>query len=154
MAETKKHAGGRPTKYKKEYAEYAKKLGRHGLIDTDYAELFGVAIQTIYTWKKNHPEFLEALNAGKQEADSKVEKALFELATGYEYDAEKPMIVSDGKDVGSHIEVANYREKIAPNATAIIYWLKNRQPEKWRDKQEIEHSGEVHLSFDKDDERL
>lgn len=32
---------------------------------------------------------------------------------------------------------------VAPDVTAQIFWLKNRKPEVWRDKQSIEHSGGV-----------
>lgn len=153
MSDTK-HPGGRPTKYKPELCIAAKALARLGLIDTEIAAELGIAESTFYGWKEKYPEFTEAIKAGKDEPDDKVERALFELATGYEFDAEKPMVVSDGKDTGAHVEIAQYREKIAPNATAIIFWLKNRRPKSWRDKQEIEHSGAVNLIIDDDDAKL
>lgn len=39
-------------------------------------------------------------------------------------------------------------KEIAPDVTAQIFWLKNRRPDKWRDKQEIEHSGTMHNQVD------
>ena len=34
-----------------------------------------------------------------------------------------------------------YIKHYAPDTTAIIYWLKNRQPQNWRDTREIEMTG-------------
>ena len=40
----------------------------------------------------------------------------------------------------------------APDTTAQIFWLKNRKPQEWRDKQETEISG--HIRTDKLDSIL
>lgn len=154
MEKKRKHAGGRPTRYNKRYAAEAKFLAQFGLTDKDFAEFFGVTFQTINNWKKAHPEFFDSLKAGKEQADAKVEKSLYELATGYKHRVEKPLVVSDGRDFGSHVEYAKYVEQLPPNATAIIFWLKNRKPQEWRDKQEIEHTGNIILSTDADDANL
>jgi len=34
-------------------------------------------------------------------------------------------------------------KEVVPDTTAQIFWLKNRKPDVWRDKQQVEHSGEV-----------
>lgn len=141
-------AGGRPTKYKKEYSEQAGELCRMGAIDEDLARFFKVSKQTINTWKQKHPEFLDSLNQAKSEADARVERALYETATGYRHIVKKPMVVSDGQGAGSHVEVVEYEERIAPNTTSMIFWLKNRRPAQWRDKQEVEHSGSVQIVDD------
>jgi len=36
-----------------------------------------------------------------------------------------------------------YKKALAGDTTAMIFWLKNRQPEKWREKSEGNHSGAV-----------
>jgi len=73
-------AGGRPTKYKKEYAEQARKLcGNFGATDKKLAEFFGVSEQTVNAWKKAQPEFLESLKA-KDVADDAVENSLYNTA--------------------------------------------------------------------------
>lgn len=97
---------GRPSKYKKEYAEQAYDLSLLGLVDKELATFFGVSEQTLNAWKKAHPEFLESLKKGKEPADGKVARKL-------------------------------YTEALAGNVTAMIFWLKNRQPAKWRDKPEV-----------------
>lgn len=151
--ETKKHAGGRPPKYKPEILLAVEFMARHGLTDVEMSKRIGVSEVTFNSWKKKYPEFLKSLKAGKEEADERVEKALFQLAIGYEYDAEKPVTVGEGKGF-SRIEIAKYREKTPPNPTACIFWLKNRRKDKWRDKQEIEHSGNISITIDSDDASL
>ena len=37
--------------------------------------------------------------------------------------------------------IIKYEEELAPDVTAIKYWLGNRQPEKWRDRSSKEISG-------------
>lgn len=142
MAEkSKKNKGGRPTRFSSKVGEISAKLCRMGATDELLAEVFGVTPQTIGNWKNKHPEFFETIKKAKNEADAKVERSLFELACGFDYTAQKPMTLSDGKDLGSHIELVDYREHVIQNPTAIIFWLKNRQPEKWRDKQINELTG-------------
>jgi hypothetical protein len=85
-------------------------------------------LRTINTWKVRHVDFLQALKAGKTEADDRVERALYHRAVGYSHEVEKPMVVD--KDV----RIVTYTERMPPDTTACIFWLKNRNPEEWRDK--------------------
>ena len=117
-----------------------------GATDAEIAEKLGISVRTIQLWRKDNEELFRPLKAAKDEADEKVERSLYQLATGYEYDAEKPLVVSIGNGK-SAVEIAKYREKVPPNTTAMIFWLKNRQPAKWRDKQEVEHSGEIGVTI-------
>lgn len=135
--ENKKHAGGRPSKYRAEYCLAAEAFARLGWTDVQIAEKIGVTESTLSKWKIDHPEFSEALKRGKEDPDDRVEGSLFEMANGYTYETEKALVVSDGKDVGSHVEIVKVKETIPPNTTAIIFWLKNRRSAKWRDRQEI-----------------
>lgn len=149
----KKHAGGRPSKYDPKMLLAVEFMARHGLTDLEMSGRLGVSEVTFNAWKKAYPEFLKALKVGKEDADDQVEKSLFQLAKGYEFDAEKPMTVGEGKGF-SHIEIAKYHEKTPPNPTACIFWLKNRRPDKWRDKQEIGLTGNINLTIDSDDADL
>lgn len=128
---------GRPTDYRQEYAEQAKKLCLLGATDQEIADFFEVSVRTVYRWKANHDDFCQALKAGKEVADERVERSLFQKATGYEQDAVKIFMPA-----GAAAPVyADYREKIAPDTTACIFWLKNRRPDLWRDKIQQELSG-------------
>lgn len=123
---------GRKSGYKPEYAPIAKKMCELGATDMEIADAFRVSVRTIYGWKHLHEDFLSALNAGKDKADERVVNSLFMRAVGYEQDAVKIFMPANAKEP----VYAEYREKIAPDTTAAIFWLKNRQPDAWRDKQE------------------
>lgn len=123
----------RPSQYKPSYAKQAAKLCKLGAIDADLADFFEVTTRTIERWQAQYPEFCRAIKTSKEEADSRVERSLYQKAVGYEYDAVKIMQYE-----GSPV-IVPYREKIAPDTAACIFWLKNRQKDKWRDKQEHEH---------------
>lgn len=122
----------RPTNYRKEYAEQARKLCLLGYIDKQLADFFNVSEQTINTWKNKHPEFLESIKRGKDIADAEVVDSLFKRAKGYTY-RKVEIKVSGGKTTKTIVE-----EERPPDPTSIIFLLKNRQPKYWRDKQTIE----------------
>lgn len=134
MSENK---GGRPSKYRKEFAAQALKLCRLGATDAELADFFEIALSGLNRWKHEHPEFRDALKAGKDVADAEVADKLFRRATGYEHEAVK--IVADAKTGAQH--VVPYTERYPPDTTACIFWLKNRQRAKWRDKQDHEVAG-------------
>jgi hypothetical protein len=121
-------AVGRPSKFKPEYVEQARKLTQLGATDREVAEFFNVSEQTLNTWKHVHPEFLESLKLGKETADRRVEQSLYRRAVGYSYDAEKIFPYK-----GAAVRVP-YVEHIPPDTTACIFWLKNRQRDLWRDR--------------------
>lgn len=108
-----------------------------GATDRDLAEAFAVAESTISLWKLRHREFSEALKAGKERADANVAKSLYRRALGYEHEAVK--IVADAK-TGDQL-IIPYIERYPPDTTACIFWLKNRRPADWRDKQDHEVTG-------------
>jgi hypothetical protein len=121
---------GRPTDYKEEYNAQAEKLCKLGATDKELADFFEVVESTINEWKLKHPEFSESIKAGKILADSEVAEKLFKRATGYSHE-DVDIKVIDGQIVTTDL-VKHY----PPDTTAAIFWLKNRQKEKWRDKTE------------------
>lgn len=131
--------GGRPTEYAEEYAEIVYKLCLLGATDVEIADIFGVSETTVNEWKKKHEEFYFALKKGKLIADSEVASRLHQRALGYEHKDEeiKTLSMQGGGSVIERVEVMKY---YPPDPTSAIFWLKNRQPAKWRDKQEIDHT--------------
>lgn len=127
--------GGRPTSYKKEYAEQAKKLCLLGATDAQLADFFEVAISTVALWKVKHKEFSDAIKVPKSEADERVEQSLYRRAMGYEHDE------VDIKVVAGQIIETPIRKYYPPDTAAMIFWLKNRKKEEWRDKIEHEVGG-------------
>jgi len=123
-------AGGRPTRYRKEFAEQARKLCFLGFTDVQLADFFEVTEKTINNWKQRHPEFLQSLKSGKAIADGDVVESLFQRACGYEHEEDK-IFQYEGRPV-----IVPTVKKYAPDPVSMIFWLKNRQPELWRDKVE------------------
>lgn len=132
-------AGGRPSKFKPEFVEQARKHCQLGATDRQLADLFEVSEATLNNWKLEFPEFLESLNIGKEAADELVKKSLYHRARGYSHDAVKILMTKDGD-----VYREEYVEHYPPDTTACIFWLKNRDPENWRDKTET--SVEVTMS--------
>lgn len=117
---------------------------RDGLIEEQIVKNMGISRSTLNDWKKKYPDILNTLKKGKEVADRNVENALYESAIGKKYKVKKPIKVKevqyrDGKRVKEveHIEYAEEEMVIPPNTTAQIFWLKNRKPDVWRDKQDV-----------------
>jgi transposase-like protein len=123
---------GRPTLYQPEFAAKARELCEQGATDQELADFFEVSARTLYRWKNSHPDFCQALKASKEPADERVERSLFERATGYERDE------MDIRVVGGKIVQTTVRKFYPPDTTAAIFWLKNRRPDLWRDKTDVE----------------
>ena len=125
---------GRPSSFKPEFVAQAKKLAELGATDKEMASFFEVTLSTLYLWKNTHPEFSESLKIGKEVADSRVERSLYQKAIGYEQDDVK-IFMPAGADEPVY---APFIAKVAPDTTAAIFWLKNRKPAQWREKTEVE----------------
>ncbi len=130
-----KNKGGRPSKYREEFAEQARKLCLLGATDAEMADFFGVAVSTLNAWKKEQPGFFQSITRGKMLADAEVAEKLYQRAMGYSHKATK-MFQSSGTILSEE-----YTEHYPPDTQAASLWLRNRQPRKWRDKQEVEHAG-------------
>lgn len=137
MSGKEKNKGGRPSRYKAEYVEQAYRLCLLGATDAEMADFFRVTEQTLNNWKKSHPEFFESITRGKLLADAEVAEKLYQRAKGYSHEAVK-IFNHQGVEM-----IVPYVEHYPPDTQAASLWLRNRQPAKWRDKQDIEHSGEV-----------
>ena len=133
---------GRPSSYDPVYATQAEKLCLLGATDQEIADFFEVDVRTVYRWKHDHDDFCQALKGGKEIADERVARSLYQRAIGYEQDEVKIFMPAGAAEP----VYAPYRAKIAPDTTAAIFWLKNRRSGDWRDKQEIEQTHH----FDKD----
>lgn len=112
----------------KPYLDEIQGWAMSGLTDEQIADNLGIAASTIYEYKKKYPEFSEALKKGKDIADAQVVNALFKTATGFTY--YEDIATATG-------EVVQAQRYAKPNTTAQIFWLKNRQPDIWRDKTEV-----------------
>ena len=140
------NAFGRPTEYSTTCNEQVKKLCLLGAIDTQIADFFNVCAATIDTWKKEHPDFLGAIEEGKKVADNQVVKSLYKRANGY--------VAIDTKFATFEGEISDEREydkHYPPDTNACMFWLKNRDRDNWREKQDINHSGDLTITVEDTD---
>lgn len=114
---------------------------REGMIDKDIARKIGISHTTFYDWRNKNPEFAEALKKGKAPVDFAVENQLLKSALGYKETIKVPIKIRTRKQLKDkgmieeeHIEYVDKEIYIPPVPVCQIFWLKNRQKDKWKDK--------------------
>lgn len=109
---------------------------RDGLTDEQIATKMGICRDTLIQWKKKYPDISDTLKKGKDVVDIQVENALLKRALGYEYEE-----ISEKYEMGVLVEKKVTKKQVVPDTTAQIFWLKNRKPDEWRDKREVDVEG-------------
>lgn len=132
---------------------------RDGLTDEQIAVKCGITPSTLYAWKNRFPEFSEALKKGKEVVDIEVENALLKKSTGFKVVEQqvvmtKTVTYEDGKRVKevSEPKIVEVERYYPPETAAQIFWLKNRRPDIWRDKQQVEADVDTELHIELSDE--
>ncbi len=117
---------------------------RDGLTDEQIAHNIGVRRETLYDWMKKYPNISNTLKRGKEIVDVQVENALLKRALGYSY-TETTSEREFDPNTGQYqmVVTKTVTKHVVPDTTAQIFWLKNRRPDVWRDKQNVELSGKV-----------
>jgi hypothetical protein len=133
-----KRGRGRPTTFNSRIATTIAILAEEGKTDEEIAKRIGVNVHTLKNWKGEYADLVTALKDARSVADGLVEATLFQRACGYSAPAVK--VFYDSK-LGQVIE-HNYIEHYPPDTVAAIFWLKNRQPKKWRDAHRLEVGGQ------------
>jgi len=123
---------GQPTKFNEEMQRQSLLLAIKGFTDKEIAQVLGITEQTLNNWKKAQPKFFESLKIAKEDADRKVERSLYERACGYEHPEDKIF-----NNAGKALIVCTVKH-YPPDPTSMIFWLKNRQPKKYSDRQELD----------------
>ncbi len=113
-------------------------LCEKGLTDKELAKVFGVSTVTLNSYKKDE-QFLNTIKKGKDFADHEVEASLFKKACGFVREINRSAYNPKTDKLTEWVEELYH----APDTTACIFWLKNRQPKKWRDKQQIDFGDKV-----------
>lgn len=136
----------RPTSYNPdEHPRLAREYAAQCKPKAELARDLGVDRATVFRWIKDYPAFRVAFILGRKDRDLAIERALFESAKGYQHPETRFLVVSDGEDVGSHVEKMEVTVHHPPNVQAIRMWLTNRKPKRWQDKQKVEHEGRLTL---------
>lgn len=128
---------------------------RDGLTNEQIAHNIGISRETLNQWKKKYSDISDTLKKGKEVVDIEVENSLLKRALGYSYKETTSELVIDKNTGESHMEVTKVVEKeVIPDTTAQIFWLKNRRPDKWRDKQDVQVSGALEMEKTKLDDLI
>ena len=116
---------------------------RDGLSLAQIAHNVGVADSTFRRWKEENEALSAAIKRGNAPVDLEVENAMLKSALGHKETVRKAIKVKtekqkvgEGKIVEEHIEYVDEEVYIPPQVVAQIFWLKNRRPDKWKDKVE------------------
>ena len=114
---------------------------RDGLTDAQIAHNIGIGYSTFKEWLNKFPALMATLKKGKAPVDIEVENTLLKTALGYTVTVKEPVKVKIekmkpgiGKVVEERVEMVEREIHVPPNITAQIFWLKNRRPDRWRDK--------------------
>jgi len=162
---------GRPTKYQDNFPEIAEKyIASCGATMEELAKFLDVNPDTLYAWKDEHPAFSESIQKGRDAYDCvHIERSLKERAMGFEYDEVKEesvvlkgvdyIEVSESEEVGTNkagepvykqvkklrkgIKRSVTHKKVAPSDIALMFWLQNRDPERWKNVQKQYVSGNI-----------
>lgn len=135
------------SKYDEKFPLLAEDYARQGMIDTEIAKKLGIGERTFYEYQDKYPQFSQAIKKGKAPVDVEVENALLKRAKGYEYEEihteYRPKGKTDEKAKPSLIK--RIIKQVVPDVTAQIFWLKNRRPKLWKDKHDLDVSGNVNI---------
>jgi transposase-like protein len=119
--------------------------GEHTIADV--CKQVGISEETFYSWKREKPEFSEALKkVEEQRLEAYRRMALSGLAKTldvYEYEEVTTEYADDGKGKPKVKSRKVTKKKVMPNVAAIIYTLNNRDPHNWQQRKHVELSGQV-----------
>lgn len=123
------------------YDRLAWSLAVKGFTNEEIAEVMGISVRTLTRWRDKYPSFGKRLYEGRNLASSQVEESLFKKATGFTVTEEETVIKFDNDGNRLPVNVKSKKRYIAPDTSSIIFWLKNRESEYWKDKVEVEETG-------------
>lgn len=127
------------SKYKKNFPARAGKYARDGLTDIEICKKLGVGKTAYHRYQKEHKNFRDSIERGKIPVNVRVEKALLKRALGYPVvERTTEYIKPKGKGRPVKVSMKKVEKGLAPDVTAQKFFLANRDPERWREKKELE----------------
>jgi len=124
---------GAPTKYNGELMpQFAKFMCQRGATMAELAQAFNIANCTLYDWINRYPELHDAVQVGVDVFNPRVERALAERAIGFFVTLREAHTDEKGRTVPAQ------RQYFPPDPTSMIFFLKNRMKEKYRDVHKVD----------------
>lgn len=119
------------------------KWARCGATDSEIAKRLGISRSTFAVYKKEHSDISDTLKRTKEVVDAQVENALLRRALGYSYrETTKELRVNGETGKAELVETKVVEKHMTPDVLALIYWLKNRDPKRWRDAPTVSDGAE------------
>jgi hypothetical protein len=128
---------GPKVKFSDEQIKATEMLAKLGATNAQLSTYFNVDISTIVRWIQKYKIFRDARKRGGMDADMKVVDALFQRATGYDYDEQEL------KFINNQWTTVQVRKHVPPDAKLIVFWLSKRQREQWAITKQVEVGGTV-----------
>jgi len=145
MKKKKRNKGGRPTEYNKAICQVAGTLAEFGASDRQVYTKLKISQRTFYTWKKEHPEFGEAIASGRQRFDNgEIERSLIQQAKPHDEVTVYHELKGRGKE-RKMLMVGKKTKQAVVNVPAAERVLKANMPEKYGDK--LEHRGGIQVNI-------
>jgi hypothetical protein len=132
---------GYPSGYRRGFAKIAYHLALLGANNTKIAEVLSIDCSTITDWNARIPEFKEAMDRGRAQADGRVAESLYKRARGFSHPDTHISSIKDRVTGEIHTVVTPFTKHYPPDTLACIFWLKNRVKETWHDAKRTEHTG-------------
>jgi hypothetical protein len=121
-------------KFDPEYTELIRRMAQEfGATMSQISAVLGVSPRTVQAWCQKHDEFKDTIDQARAVADSRVEKSMYQRAIGYEHEAEKIFCNKDGQ-----VTRVPYIERYPPDNASMIFWMKNRRKDEWKECREVE----------------
>lgn len=132
---------GKKAVFKERYIKIASDAAHEGWTINMIASKLKIKKSTLYKWMQAHEDLRDAINEGRDYFDSRVaESSLLKRVKGFTY-TEKQLVKETSAEGEVRNKIINTKKKVLPDVTAIIFWLKNRQGDRWKDKHDIEVQG-------------
>ena len=112
-------------------------IARLGFTNPQIADFFHISRASINNYYKKDKNFLDAIKRGKETPDDEIEKSLFHRAHGYS--CPETIVFNYKGEIVTHEVIKHY----PPDTASMIFWLKNRRPDRWRDVIDNRHSGTI-----------
>jgi len=139
--------------FHQELVDEVAKLAEAGCTDSEICQRINVSISTLWTWRKLHPDFAEAFKMAKTLPDDRVEGTLYRVALGYDYTEQQAIKVKTGEHT-EEVQVVDVVKHQPPSEPSLRFWLKNRRPEQWRERNDVNLSGGVDVNVKADPKAL
>ena len=130
---------GRKPKFKPGFCKIIEEMMQDGATDIQIAKTLRIGVSTFYEYLQEYPEFMEARKRGEKIIIEKVKGALVQRALGYETE-EIEQKISKNRATGAEVPILlkKVKKHVAPDVGAIVFYLKNKAPDEFKDKFEFD----------------